>query len=217
MSPSPKGREEVGRLLCGARIDTWRREGTHAGARRATALLRPSTRPMPLSSPSSCHGGPQSPGHGSTFPCKTPLFPLPQTCCPLYRSPPWLLVSPSRYRAHPTSLRLWRTDALRSAPDLPPFKAHQIPSGISLDNLPGLDSPRSLAPLLRAGLGSDRVTCPFSLQLDGPPAVALGQCPLVGPGPMHRRHLLLPARVRPAAHAPLRRRAPRSTRPVPPA
>ncbi|XP_012980912.1 myotonin-protein kinase isoform X4 [Mesocricetus auratus] len=31
--------------------------------------------------------------------------------------------------------------------------------------------------------------------LDGPPAVALGQCPLVGPGPMHRRHLLLPARV----------------------
>ncbi|XP_030798701.1 myotonin-protein kinase isoform X7 [Rhinopithecus roxellana] len=29
----------------------------------------------------------------------------------------------------------------------------------------------------------------------GPPAVALGQCPLVGPGPMHRRHLLLPARV----------------------
>ncbi|XP_017507574.3 myotonin-protein kinase isoform X1 [Manis javanica] len=43
-------------------------------------------------------------------------------------------------------------------------------------------------------VGSDRVTCPFSLQLDGPPAVALGQCPLVGPGPMHRRHLLLPAR-----------------------
>ncbi|XP_049982206.1 myotonin-protein kinase isoform X4 [Alexandromys fortis] len=31
--------------------------------------------------------------------------------------------------------------------------------------------------------------------LDGPPAVALGQCPLVGPGPVHRRHLLLPARV----------------------
>uniref|UniRef100_A0A8C0JQ75 Myotonin-protein kinase n=1 Tax=Canis lupus dingo TaxID=286419 RepID=A0A8C0JQ75_CANLU len=47
----------------------------------------------------------------------------------------------------------------------------------------------------RAGLGSDRVTCPFSLQLDGPQAVARGQCPLVGPGPMHRRHLLLPARV----------------------
>uniref|UniRef100_A0A8C9AQ90 Myotonin-protein kinase n=1 Tax=Prolemur simus TaxID=1328070 RepID=A0A8C9AQ90_PROSS len=46
-----------------------------------------------------------------------------------------------------------------------------------------------------AGLGSDRVTCPFSLQLDGPTAVALGQCPLVGPGPMHRRHLLFPARV----------------------
>lgn len=43
-------------------------------------------------------------------------------------------------------------------------------------------------------MGSDRVTCPFFLQLDGPPAVALGQCPLVGPGPMHRRHLLLPAR-----------------------
>ncbi|XP_051018444.1 myotonin-protein kinase isoform X2 [Acomys russatus] len=33
-------------------------------------------------------------------------------------------------------------------------------------------------------------TFPYS-----PPAVALGQCPLVGPGPMHRRHLLLPARV----------------------
>ncbi|XP_051696069.1 myotonin-protein kinase isoform X2 [Oryctolagus cuniculus] len=31
--------------------------------------------------------------------------------------------------------------------------------------------------------------------LDGPPAVSLGQCPLVGPSPMHRRHLLLPARV----------------------
>ncbi|XP_057615474.1 myotonin-protein kinase isoform X4 [Chionomys nivalis] len=31
--------------------------------------------------------------------------------------------------------------------------------------------------------------------LDGPLAVALGQCPLVGPGPVHRRHLLLPARV----------------------
>ncbi|XP_072611227.1 myotonin-protein kinase isoform X6 [Vulpes vulpes] len=30
---------------------------------------------------------------------------------------------------------------------------------------------------------------------DGPQAVARGQCPLVGPGPMHRRHLLLPARV----------------------
>ncbi|CAH7391289.1 Dmpk [Phodopus roborovskii] len=29
----------------------------------------------------------------------------------------------------------------------------------------------------------------------GPPAVALGQCPLVGPGPVHRRHLLLPARL----------------------
>lgn len=37
--------------------------------------------------------------------------------------------------------------------------------------------------------------CPFSLQLDGPSAVAVGQCPLVGPGPMHRRHLLFPARV----------------------
>ncbi|XP_023560214.1 myotonin-protein kinase isoform X6 [Octodon degus] len=30
---------------------------------------------------------------------------------------------------------------------------------------------------------------------DGPSAAALGQCPLVGPGPMHRRHLLLLARV----------------------
>ncbi|CAK7299950.1 Myotonin-protein kinase [Vulpes lagopus] len=46
--------------------------GAQAGARRATALLRPSTRPMPLSSPSSCHGGPQSPGHGCTFPSRWP-------------------------------------------------------------------------------------------------------------------------------------------------
>ncbi|KAB1274473.1 Myotonin-protein kinase [Camelus dromedarius] len=69
-----------------------------------------------------CHGGPQSPGHGTTFPCKTPLFPLRKACCP----------------------------HCRPRPHLP---------------------------------------------LDGPPAVALGQCPLVGPGPMHRRHLLLPARV----------------------
>lgn len=66
--------------------------GAQAGARRATALLRPSTRPMPLSSPSSCHGGPQSPGHGSTFPCKTPLFPLYQACWPLCRPRPRLPV-----------------------------------------------------------------------------------------------------------------------------
>ncbi|XP_036741841.2 myotonin-protein kinase isoform X4 [Manis pentadactyla] len=43
------------------------------------------------------------------------------------------------------------------------------------------------------GVPSPRATDPPS-HLDGPPAVALGQCPLVGPGPMHRRHLLLPAR-----------------------
>ncbi|XP_066127861.1 myotonin-protein kinase isoform X4 [Saccopteryx bilineata] len=44
------------------------------------------------------------------------------------------------------------------------------------------------------GVPSPRATDPPS-HLDGPPAVALGQCTLVGPGPMHRRHLLLPARV----------------------
>ncbi|XP_021572616.1 myotonin-protein kinase, partial [Carlito syrichta] len=44
------------------------------------------------------------------------------------------------------------------------------------------------------GVPSPRATDPPS-HLDGPPAVALGQCPLVGPGPLHRRHLLLPARV----------------------
>ncbi|XP_036272330.1 myotonin-protein kinase isoform X4 [Pipistrellus kuhlii] len=43
------------------------------------------------------------------------------------------------------------------------------------------------------GVPSPRATDPPS-HLDGPPAVALGQCPLVGPGPMHRRHLLLLAR-----------------------
>ncbi|XP_023391092.1 myotonin-protein kinase isoform X2 [Pteropus vampyrus] len=46
--------------------------GAQAGARHATALLRHSTRPTPLSSPSSCHGGPQSPGRGSTFPSRWP-------------------------------------------------------------------------------------------------------------------------------------------------
>ncbi|KAM5295966.1 myotonin-protein kinase isoform 8-T8 [Glossophaga mutica] len=44
------------------------------------------------------------------------------------------------------------------------------------------------------GVPSPRATDPPS-HLDGPPAVALGQCPLVGPGPKHRRHLLLPARI----------------------
>nr|XP_014716436.2 myotonin-protein kinase isoform X2 [Equus asinus] len=44
------------------------------------------------------------------------------------------------------------------------------------------------------GVPSPRATDPPS-HLDGPPAVALGQCPLVGPDPMHRRHLLLPARA----------------------
>ncbi|XP_010612894.1 myotonin-protein kinase isoform X18 [Fukomys damarensis] len=42
------------------------------------------------------------------------------------------------------------------------------------------------------GVPSPRATDAPS-HLDGPPAVAVGQCPLVGPGPMHRRHLLLPA------------------------
>ncbi|XP_039722177.1 myotonin-protein kinase isoform X7 [Pteropus medius] len=44
------------------------------------------------------------------------------------------------------------------------------------------------------GVPSPRAADPPS-HLDGPPAVALGQCPLVGPSPIHRRHLLLPARV----------------------
>ncbi|KAM8963624.1 myotonin-protein kinase isoform 3-T3 [Lycaon pictus] len=44
------------------------------------------------------------------------------------------------------------------------------------------------------GVPSPRATDAPS-HLDGPQAVARGQCPLVGPGPMHRRHLLLPARV----------------------
>lgn len=44
------------------------------------------------------------------------------------------------------------------------------------------------------GVPSPRATDPPS-HLDGPPAVAVGQCPLVGPSPMHRRHLLFPARV----------------------
>lgn len=39
--------------------------------------------PTPFSSPSSCHWGPQSPGHGSTFPCKTPLFPVSSLLPPL--------------------------------------------------------------------------------------------------------------------------------------
>lgn len=57
------------------------RGGSQAGARRATALFRP-PRSIHLSSPSSCHGGPQSLGHGSTFPCKTPFFPIPTQICP---------------------------------------------------------------------------------------------------------------------------------------
>ena len=105
--------------------------GAQAGARRATALLRPSTRPTPLSSPSSCHGGPQSPGHGCTFPCKTPLFPLYQACWPLCNPGP---VSPSGFRDHPISLGFQTADTLHSAPRLP-------------------DSPRS-GPLTRSHLGS---------------------------------------------------------------
>ncbi|KAF3814731.1 hypothetical protein GH733_017007 [Mirounga leonina] len=56
----------------------------------------------------------------------------------------------------------------------------------------GGDAGESLRPV--TGVPSPGATDPPS-HLDGPPAVALGQCPLVGPGPMHRRHLLLPARV----------------------
>ncbi|XP_005413869.1 PREDICTED: myotonin-protein kinase isoform X4 [Chinchilla lanigera] len=50
------------------------------------------------------------------------------------------------------------------------------------------------------GVPSPRATDAPS-HLDGPSAVALGQCPLVGPGPMHRRHLLLLARA-PGPHHP---------------
>lgn len=52
------------------------RGGVQAGAPQPRHCLSPSsTLHTPLSSPSSHHGDPQSPGHGSTFPCKTPLSP----------------------------------------------------------------------------------------------------------------------------------------------
>ncbi|XP_023560211.1 myotonin-protein kinase isoform X2 [Octodon degus] len=54
-----------------------------------------------------------------------------------------------------------------------------------------LQGPRAAAV---RGVPSPRATDAPS-HLDGPSAAALGQCPLVGPGPMHRRHLLLLARV----------------------
>lgn len=88
----PLSRGRWGRLARGCVHTPGGGRGAQAGARRATALLRHSTRPTPLSSPSSCHGGPQSPGHGSTFPCKTPLFPLRQAYCPICRPHPCLPV-----------------------------------------------------------------------------------------------------------------------------
>ncbi|XP_066875423.1 myotonin-protein kinase isoform X9 [Kogia breviceps] len=64
------------------------------------------------------------------------------------------------------------------------------------------------------GVPSPRATDPPS-HLDGPPAVALGQCPLVGPGPMHRRHLLLPARA-PHPHRLANHKSSLCLRPCPP-
>lgn len=135
------------------------------------------------------------------FPCVKPAAPFADSVpispypCPDLEAHPYLFEVPVS-RHPPFMPKSTRSPSVQASP--------QIPSRISLDDLPDLDSPLCLlhpAEGGRAELGSDRVTCPFSLQLDGPPAVALGQCPLVGPGPMHRRHLLLPARVRPAAHA----------------
>ncbi|XP_054938009.1 myotonin-protein kinase isoform X3 [Physeter macrocephalus] len=129
------------------------------------------------------------------FPCVKPAAPFADSVsispypCPDLEVHPYLFEVPVS-RHPPFMPKSTRSPSVQAS--------HQIPSRISLDDLPDLDSPRCLlhpAEGGRAELGSDRVTCPFSLQLDGPPAVALGQCPLVGPGPMHRRHLLLPARV----------------------
>ncbi|XP_037674974.1 myotonin-protein kinase isoform X3 [Choloepus didactylus] len=123
-----------------------------------------------------------------SFPCLKPA-------ASLYRPP-----SPSRFRAQSTSqgLQTRRPPFIPHLLDHPRFKpVTEFRPRISPAPR-NLDFPRCLSPPAergRAGLGSDRVTCPFSLQLDGPPAVVLGPCPLVGPGPMHRRHLLLPARV----------------------
>ncbi|XP_066875417.1 myotonin-protein kinase isoform X2 [Kogia breviceps] len=129
------------------------------------------------------------------FPCVKPAAPFADSVsitpypCPDLEVHPYLFEVPVS-RHPPFMPKSTRSPSVQAS--------HQIPSRISLDDLPDLDSPLCLlhpAEGGRAELGSDRVTCPFSLQLDGPPAVALGQCPLVGPGPMHRRHLLLPARV----------------------
>lgn len=185
---------------------------TPGGGRGAQAGARRATRPMPLSSPSSCHGGSPTPGHGSTFPCKTPLIPLHQACAP--SADP----APIQNKGLPASMRLREEDTLHAVPRPPWLKllnecspgSPQIPSRPPLPFT--LASPNPLTEGSLASLGSDRVTCPFSLQLDGPPAVALGQCPLVGPGPLHRRHLLLPARVCRAVH----RRPPAAAAPLPP-
>ncbi|XP_024624405.1 myotonin-protein kinase isoform X1 [Neophocaena asiaeorientalis asiaeorientalis] len=129
------------------------------------------------------------------FPCVKPAAPFADSVpispypCPDLEAHPYLFEVPVS-RHPPFMPKSTRSPSVQASPE--------IPSRISLDDLPDLDSPLCLlhpAEGGRAELGSDRVTCPFSLQLDGPPAVALGQCPLVGPGPMHRRHLLLPARV----------------------
>lgn len=121
------------------------------------------------------------------FPCVKPAAP----------SADPVPVSPSRFRAHLYSFGVSRQQNLPFSPistRSPTVQAsHQIPRFPPRPRFP-VSRPPPKWP------GSDWVTCPFSLQLDGPPAVALGQCPLVGPGPMHRRHLLLPARVRPAAY-----------------
>ncbi|ELK12768.1 Myotonin-protein kinase [Pteropus alecto] len=125
------------------------------------------------------------------FPCVKPTAPS---------SDP-IPVSRSKFRVHPTRSGFQAADSFHSSPTSTRFPQFG-PLAKSRPGSPSIPCPTS-APLAIsrprqggwAGLGSDRVTCPFSLQLDGPPAVALGQCPLVGPSPIHRRHLLLPARV----------------------
>ncbi|XP_039722172.1 myotonin-protein kinase isoform X2 [Pteropus medius] len=147
------------------------------------------------------------------FPCVKPTAP----------SADPIPVSRSKFRVLPTRSGFQAADSFHSSPTSTRFPQFG-PLAKSRPGSPSIPCPTS-APLAIsrprqggwAGLGSDRVTCPFSLQLDGPPAVALGQCPLVGPSPIHRRHLLLPARVRPAAHtlASATAPAPRSTHPKP--
>lgn len=147
------------------------------------------------------------------FPCVKPTAPSADPI-PVFRS---------KFRVHPTCLGFQAADSLHSSPTSTRFPQFR-PLAKSRLGSPSIPCPTSAPHAIShpcqsgwAGLGSDRVTCPFSLQLDGPPAVALGQCPLVGPSPMHRRHLLLPARVRPAAHtlASATAPAPRSTHPKP--